>query len=191
MKKITVLCISFCLVMFAASISCADGFPEIRGTWKGKTFLNINGEFFHGNAVIVINKQEGQLFNGYKLWFDRKTKEAQKEELSGVLDSDGVHFYIAEHEDGYIFGSLTSKQTMDVYYLENGRKAKTMVYKLERIRFTKAFVEIDRNRDNTILRAEVTNVYPLNAERIMREADVDNDGKLTKGEWEAWKKKNM
>lgn len=190
MKKILALSFSVLFLLIASTPAYSNGFPEMRGTWKGKAFLNKSGKFLVGNAVIVINKQDGQLFSGYKLWFSKKTDIAQKEEFSGIFDSDGVHFYIAENEDGYTFGSLTSKQTMDLYYLENGRKAKAIAYQLERIHFTKAFVEIDTNGDNAVLRAEIKHFYPLNAERIMREADMNKDGKLTKSEWEKWKTNN-
>ncbi len=181
-----IVSLSAALILLAA-VAFAQT-PELRGTWKGNSFLHSSKGFHEGECAYVIDDQAGQMFAGYKLWFDAKG-ELQKEAFSGIFGDDG-NLYFAERTDGYAFGQRTSKQTMSIYYLEKGATNKAILYKLERVHFTTGFVEIDKDGDNVAMRAEITTHYPLNAERIMKDADKDNDGKLTKKEWEAWKKAN-
>ncbi|WP_319469558.1 calcium-binding protein [uncultured Pseudodesulfovibrio sp.] len=178
----------FALALILVSSVAFAQTPELRGTWKGTSFLTTDTGFKEGNCAYVIDKQEGQLFVGYKLYFDTKGV-LQKEKFTGIFGDDG-NLYFAERGDGYAFGHRTGKQTMSIYYLEQGATNKAILYKLERVHFTTGFVEIDKDGNSVILRAEVSNHYPLNAERIMEEADKNKDGKLTKKEWESWKTLN-
>lgn len=175
-------------IVLAASVAFAADAPELRGTWKGKSYVNMEKGFLEKENAWIINQQEGQLFKGYRLWFDGKG-ELQQEAFVGIFGDDG-NLYFADKEDGYSFGHRTGKQTMTLYYLERGATYKAILSKLERVHFTTGFVEIDKDGDTMIMRAEIANHYPLNAERIMKEADKNKDGKLTKDEWDAWKKMN-
>lgn len=189
MKNFLSCIMAVLLLAVMSSVSFAADYPEIRGTWVGKVkMINKDGTTKTSKAMFVINKQEGPLFAGYKAWFGDKKDYAITEGFSGLIAADEVSLYFAEHQDGYSEGTITSAQTMSVYYLENGRKAKAIYYDMERIRFSRAFVDIDKDGSKTVIRSEIVNVYPLNAERIMREADVNKDGKLSKREWEEWKK---
>ncbi|WP_432735976.1 calcium-binding protein [Maridesulfovibrio sp. FT414] len=186
-KLLTCSLATFLLIIFTTAAFAAD-YPEIRGTWVGHVKMILkDGTTKASKAMFVINKQDGPLFAGYKAWFSDKSDYAVTEGFSGVIGADGVSLYLAEHEDGYTQGTMTTPQKMSLYYLENGRKAKAIYYDMERIRFSKAFVDIDKDGNKTIIRSEIVNVYPLNAERIMREADVNKDGKLSKKEWDDWK----
>ena len=187
MKRIITI-VAMAVIVLGASLAIAADVPELRGTWKGTSYLNMEKGFKQGQNAWVIDQQEGQLFKGYRLWFDGKGV-LQKEAFVGIFGDDG-NLYFADKEDGYSFGQRTSKQTMTLYYLERGATYKAIISKLERIHFTTGFIEIDKDGDTTIMRAEIANHYPLNAERIMEEADKNKDGKLTKDEWEAWKKLN-
>ncbi len=189
MKKFLGCTLALLMTILMSSAAFAGDYPEIRGTWIGHVkMISKDGTTKSNKAVFVINKQEGPLFSGYKAWFGDKKDYAITEGFSGLIGADGTSLYMAEHEDGYTQGSITSPQTMSLYYLENGRKAKAIYYAMERIRFSRAFVDIDKDGSKTIIRSEIVNVYPLNAERIMREADLNKDGKLSKKEWEEWKK---
>ncbi|OEU66221.1 MAG: calcium-binding protein [Desulfovibrio sp. S3730MH75] len=188
MKKL-ICCSLVALVLMAFSSSAfAADYPEVRGTWGGIVkLITKDGDVRENKAVFVINKQDGAVFSGYKIWFADKKDNALTESFCGIIDADGVKLYFAEGEDGYTQGTITGKQTMSLYYLESGRKAKAIYYQLERVRFTRGFIDIDKDGNKTIIRSEIVNVYPLNAERIMREADLNKDGKLSKKEWETWK----
>jgi hypothetical protein len=188
MKRFVLVATLLVALVMTAVLASAREIPELRGTWKGTSFINDPSGFREGQCAYVIDAQKGQLFSGFKLWFDSKGV-LQKEVFSGLFGDDG-NLYLAERSDGYTFGQRTSKQTMSLYYLEHGALSKAILYKLERVHFTTGFVQIDKDGDNVVMRAEITNHYPLNAERIMEEADKNKDGKLTKQEWEAWKKAN-
>ncbi len=185
-SRILTAMLAVCVVL-TASIALAQA-PELRGTWKGDSLVHRASGFIKGKCAFVIDEQEGRQFRGYKLYFNDK-KVLQKELLAGVYGPDN-RLYFGEGKDGYGFGFMTGKQSMLVNYIESGATAKTIVYELERVHFTTGFMEIDKNGDSTIMRAEIVSHYPLNAERIIKEADKNNDGKLTKKEWEAWKKAN-
>lgn len=189
MKKITGITLATLAVILMCSAAFAGSYPEIRGTWVGHVkMISKDGSTRENKAMFVINKQDGPLFAGYKAWFGEKKDYAITEGFTGLIAADGKTLYFAEHEDGYTEGTITSPQTMALYYLENGRKAKAIYYAMERIRFSRAFIDIDKDGDKTVIRSEIIHVYPLNAERIMREADTNKDGKLSKEEWEEWKK---
>ena len=187
MKRIITIA-TLAVFVLGASLAFAADAPELRGTWKGTSYLNMDKGFKEGQNAWVIDQQQGQLFKGYRLWFDSKGV-LQKEAFVGIFGDDG-NLYFADKEDGYSFGHRTGKQTMTLYYLERGATYKAIISKLERVHFTTGFVQIDKDGDTVIMQAEIANHYPLNAERIMKEADKNNDGKLTKDEWEAWKKLN-
>ena len=187
MKRIIIMA-AMAVFVLGASLAFAADAPELRGTWKGDSYLTMEKGFKKGATAWVIDHQEGQLFKGYRLWFNGKG-ELKKEAFVGIFGDDGK-LYFADKDDGYTFGHRTGKQTMTLYYLERGATFKAILSKLERVHFTTGFVEIDKDGDTMIMRAEIANHYPLNAERIMQEADKNKDGKLTKDEWEAWKKIN-
>jgi len=187
MKKITVCLMAAFLATLMVSAVFAASAPELRGTWRGPSVIQTPDKSWEGKCAYIINVQNDRMFAGYKLWFTKNNVLA-KEKFSGIFD-DG-QLYFAEGDDGYGFGYLTGKQTMTINYLEHGSSAKAISCKLERVHFTTGFVEIDKDGNNILMRAEITNHYPLNAERIMKEADANGDGKLTKKEWEAWKKAN-
>lgn len=189
MKKVLNCSIVVLALVLMGSFAFADGCPELRGTWVGTVkMITKDGTVKESKAVFVIKKQEGNLFSGEKAWFAENKENLVTEGFSGVLGADGVSLYFAEHDSGYTLGTLTGKENMSLYYLENGRKAKAIYYNMERIRFARAFVDIDKDGSKTVIRSEIIKVYPLNAGRIMREADLNKDGKLSKKEWEAWKK---
>jgi len=187
MKRFALLSTLFAALFLTASVAVAQP-PELRGTWRGSSYIMEAAGAREGQCAYVIDVQEGQLFSGYKLWFDAK-KVLQKETFTGIFGDDG-NLYIAERDDGYTMGQRTSKQTMSLYYLEHGALNKSILYKLERVHFVTGFVEIDTDGDRTLVHAEISTHYPLNAERIMAEADTNKDGKLTEAEWEAWKQAN-
>lgn len=186
MKRIVFL--SLVGVLLLASLSFAAETPELRGTWKGEVLVHTASGLKKAQSAIVINEQEGRQFRGYKLWFNQK-KVLQREMVVGIYDANG-RLYFAEKNDGYAFGDMTGKESMTINYLEGGAEAKTLIYHLERVHFTTGFVEIDKDGNKAIMKAEITTHYPLNAERIIKEADSDKDGKLTQKEWMSWKKAN-
>ncbi|MDD3312060.1 calcium-binding protein [Pseudodesulfovibrio sp.] len=186
MKRLT-LFITLALTLLMAIPALAVDAPELRGTWKGKCSIAKESGFIEGQAAFIIDAQQGPLLKGYKLWFDPKGA-LHREGFVGVFSPEDGKIYFADGDAGYNFGQLTGKQTMSVYYVTDGATYKCIHFALERVHFTAGFMQIDRDGDKAVITAEITHYYPLNAERIMKEADTNKDGKLTKQEWEAWQK---
>ena len=55
--------------------------------------------------------------------------------------------------------------------------------------FTASFAEIDQDDDGVIMLTEVVAVFPQGGTELHRLLDQNKDGKVTKEEWQAWKKK--
>jgi len=182
-----ILFTTLALSLLMALPALAADAPELRGTWKGKAVMARESGFRESQVAFVIDAQQGALVKGYKLWFNAKGV-VQKEGLVGVFSAEDGKLYFADGQSGFNFGQLTGKQTMSVYYVDDGATYKCGLLQLERVHFTAGFMQIDRDGDKAVITAEITHYYPLNAERIMKEADTNKDGKLTKQEWEAWQK---
>ncbi|WP_027721925.1 calcium-binding protein [Maridesulfovibrio zosterae] len=189
MKKVFGCSMVVLALTLMCSLAIAADYPEIRGTWVGKVrMIKSDGSIITSKSAMVINKQDGELFSGYKAWFAENKDNLITENFKGIIGADGKSLYLAEAGEGYTQGFITGKQSMSLYYLEDGRKCKAISYSMERIHFSRAFIDIDKDGNKTVIRSEIVRVYPLNAERIMKEADLNKDGKLSKQEWEAWKK---
>ncbi len=195
MKRIMTILAAAALLL-TASLAFAAEVPELRGTWKGDSFVNTEKGFKKTQAAYVIDAQEGQLFKGYKLWFNSKNV-LQQEPFTGIFGDDG-NLYFAEKDDGYAVGQRTSKQTMSIYYLERGATYKAVLYKLERVFFTTGFVEIDKDGDTMIIQGG--NFHPLPAQcrphherrgqEQRRQADQGRMGNLEEGEQVTWAPKH-
>ncbi|MGL1863038.1 MAG: calcium-binding protein [Pseudodesulfovibrio sp.] len=185
MKRIALLT-AFAVLAFA-SMAFAMDTPELRGTWKGPTKIQTLDKVIESECAVVINKQNGNTFTGVKLYFNSKNVLVT-EKFAGLYDNGELLFAENKHETG--IGYLTGKQALTINYVDHSAAARVQICKLERVHFTTGFVEIDKDGNKIIMRAEITNHYPLNAQRILKEADKNGDGKLTKKEWEDWKKAN-
>lgn len=185
MKRILFLTVAMAFLM-ASSIASAQDVPELRGTWVGETQYIEDGQFKSGKIAYVIDKQLGAMFSGHKLWFSKRNV-LLTENFVGLWDQGRMIF--ADKKGGRAFGYRLSKQELKINSLD-GPKQHALVARLERVRFTTGFVDIDKDGNDYIVQSEITNHYPLNAKRIMMEADINGDGRVTKREWEQWKKKN-
>ncbi|CCH49136.1 EF-hand domain-containing protein [Pseudodesulfovibrio piezophilus] len=186
MKRIF-LAVTIVMNLVLAGSTAFAQVPELRGTWRGSTRIQTLETVVESTCALVINVQNGNTFTGYKLYFN-KWKVLVREPLVGLYENGKI--YIAEHENENGFGALTGKQSMTITYLDHSASPRVQVCTLERLHFTTGFVEIDKDGDREIVSAEIINHYPLNAERIIGEADADHDGKLTMKEWEKWKNAN-
>ncbi|QGY39881.1 calcium-binding protein [Pseudodesulfovibrio cashew] len=184
--KRTIFTTVLAALLLLAATAYAQQVPELRGTWKGETKIQTLDRVIESECAIVIDVQNGNTFTGYKLYF--KKKVLTREKLVGIYDNGRI--IIAENKNESASGRLTGKQSMELIYVDHSADARVQFCALNRIHFTTGFVEIDKDGDKVLMRAEITHHYPLNAERIIKEADRNNDGKLTQKEWEDWKKKN-
>lgn len=178
--------ITVLMMLISATVVMAMDAPELRGTWRGPTIIQTLDRVIEGKCAIVIDTQNGNTFTGYKLYF--KKNVLQKEPLVGLYENGTLHFAENKNEAG--FGRLTGKQTMVINYIDHSASPRVQSCALKRMRFSAGFVEIDKDGDDVVMRAEITHYYPLNAERILKEADTDKDGKLTRKEWDGWRRNN-
>ena len=111
--------------------------PNLIGKWQIQSVAahtEINGHFTNQpGTVFEIKSQEGRIFEGNKFWKPKDSKEDFSESFSGVIDYKGEKIYVVEHEDGYMFGDILSKDKIVMYYLESGEHAKVLLYEIERI----------------------------------------------------------
>ncbi|NCB22566.1 MAG: hypothetical protein EOM56_06965 [Deltaproteobacteria bacterium] len=101
--------------------------PNVTGVWKGTSVSVAVGKLGHAGATdapqflhidwtLTIEKQDGRAFYG------TRASSRAKETVVGVIDGAST-LYMAD-EDGTYVGKLTSKNTMDVKYLEAGKDSK-------------------------------------------------------------------
>ena len=186
MKRMILILVVATTTLLMAVTAMAQDAPELRGTWRGPTKIQKLDRVVESKCAIVIDKQNGNTFTGYKLYFLKKV--LQREKFVGLYDNGKLYFAENKNEAGH--GYLTGKQTMTINYIDHSASPQVQVCTLERMRFSTGFVEIDKDGDSVVMTAEISLFYPLNAERIIKEADTNKDGKLTEAEWKKWRKKN-
>lgn len=135
MKKwIFLLSVSF--IFISVVVLAEDTPPDLVGEWRA-SFNGVSlGKLDHldaagspvfiknaGKIVTVIEKQEGNMFYGYR-------QSAKKtERFVGFLDPDGRGIYIAD-EDGIYIGEMRGGQKMFLRYLESTRDSQVAGYGL-------------------------------------------------------------
>ena len=77
----------------------------IPPTWAGK------------NVELVVLSQEGWMFHGRVVW---NNKSPGKDTFSGVIDKEGVTFYIAGHTEAITIGKLEGPDAFTLYILSAG-----------------------------------------------------------------------
>ena len=110
---------------------------DLTGTWVASFERHEEDDGFltayDGRVSFVFEKQEGQVFSGYKQFIDHsKNYEGIKEAFSGVIDHSGEKLYCAEHEDGYLFGDIINQNEIVMYYVDAEDNAIAVYYTLQR-----------------------------------------------------------
>ncbi len=135
MLRIPVLIFSFLFFVFSSHVSAGD-IPDITGTWTGDSQVySTNHNYRQGTATTLeIKKQEGNLFEGVKSYFNPLDNKTHSEHFSGSITPDG-RILIAEHEDGYKLGQLQEDGSLILQYAECGSTSdepKVAYYHLKR-----------------------------------------------------------
>lgn len=111
------------LMLLFTSFYLFSAIPNLLGTWSASAerISSENGftETAFGKIRFVISEQNGKVFRGYKEYLDTTDSQVKKENFSGSLNADNTKIYIAEHEDGYIFGDIVTENGIFMYYLES------------------------------------------------------------------------
>ena len=99
----------------------ANNIPNLIGKWEGsgqvhhKKHGHLKGET--KPAQLVVLSQEGRVFHGHVGW---SNKSPGKDTFSGVIDKDGVTFYVAGHTEGMRIGKLEGSNAFTFYFLQPG-----------------------------------------------------------------------
>jgi hypothetical protein len=106
--------------------------PDLVGTWSGSSYGHINAKGWvdAGAPSFEITDQRGLAFTGTKQYTDLDGV-TRTEAFSGVITKHG-EIFIAEKDTGVIIGDLVGPDTMELAYIDDGDKAKALVYILER-----------------------------------------------------------
>ncbi|MBU1172291.1 MAG: hypothetical protein KKD44_22260 [Proteobacteria bacterium] len=98
--------------------------PDLKGAWEGTAQMHYKE---HGHmkpegkvTELVVESQEGQMFHGHHSW---KHKISGKDTFSGVIDNDGITFYMVGHEEGIYIGKFENADTFTLYILKPSGKS--------------------------------------------------------------------
>jgi hypothetical protein len=114
-----------CLLATASQAQAqnASNIPDLKGTWTGPSQMHhkVHGHMkAEGSSTeLVVLSQEGRVFHGRVGWTN---KSPGKDTFSGVIDKDGVTFYVAGHSEGVRIGKLEGPDAFTLYVLQPGGK---------------------------------------------------------------------
>lgn len=111
-----------CLLLPAAQAQDAKPIPDLKGTWTGNVEMHhkVHGHVKHAERMsnFVVLSQEGRVFHGTLDWANKKATGADG--FSGVIDKDGITFYMAGHGDGMRIGKLDGPDAFTMYFVTPG-----------------------------------------------------------------------
>ena len=121
MKRLTTA-FALLVVLCLASVSLAADAPNLVGTWEGAPSVHLaKGGYYTGKLVLRISEQQGSAFHGTKTYRMKALKEDRSESFSGTISSTG-QIFIADHDEGFMLGTLT-KDGMELQYGHAGKNA--------------------------------------------------------------------
>jgi hypothetical protein len=119
------IAIAFAASLLASGVQAQDAkaIPDLKGTWQGSAEMHhkLHGHVKHDNKSMtnmVVLSQEGRVFHGTLDWANKKAPG--KDGFSGVIDKDGVTFYMAGHTEGMRIGKLEGSDALTLYILAPG-----------------------------------------------------------------------
>lgn len=109
-------------LMLPAFAQDAKPIPNLKGTWEGigEMHHKVHGHVKHDSKMsnLVVLSQEGRVIHGTIDWANKKAPG--KDEFSGVIDKDGITFYMAGHAEGMRIGKLDGPNALTLYILAPG-----------------------------------------------------------------------
>lgn len=124
MLKSSIIAAAFAvgLLTSAAHAQDAKPIPDLKGTWEaaGQMHHKVHGHTKDQGITskLVVLSQEGRVFHGTVGW--KTAKVPGTDTVSGVIDKDGVTFYVAGHKDGIRIGKLEGPDAFALYVLQPG-----------------------------------------------------------------------
>jgi len=121
MKRLLAFSLFAALTCFAAAALAAD-VPNLVGAWEGlHATHDAKAGYGDGKLVLTIVEQRGNAFHGTKT-YGKVSKKSFTEGFSGTVSSAG-QVLIADHDEGYMVGSITKTGEMELQYAHKGRNA--------------------------------------------------------------------
>ena len=114
------------------TVSTNGNIPDMTGVWQGAGdgYTTNDGFTHYPAATFNITAQKGQIFIGKKE-YPRNDGNTYYENFSGIITTNG-EFYEADSIGGFSFGRLTTPNTLEIHYLEEGNDTKALVAHLTR-----------------------------------------------------------
>lgn len=115
---------------------CTAQIPDLVGNWTGSqnAYIAENGVYKlseNQSTSLSIIEQKDRLFTGYVTY--PSNGKVIVENLAGAIGLDNKTFYIAELIDGYDYGTIISDDEIELIYLADGDKGRTVINKLYRM----------------------------------------------------------
>ena len=106
--------------------------PDLTGIWSGTSIGNTHVEGFvdYPTTLFNISAQKSQVFTGRKE-YPRMDGMTHYENFSGFLTTKG-EIYESDDLGGIAIGTLTSPNSMELNYVEDGPDAKALIIRLTR-----------------------------------------------------------
>ncbi len=120
-------------VVSSPEITSTTSIPNIVGVWTGTSIEHSKDNGFRDSDSKWWNvtEQNGLAFTGYKVYTISDGTEIQ-ENFSGVMSYDGETIYIADHDNGFIFGEFIGPDEVELRLLNDGEGATAMTFHLTR-----------------------------------------------------------
>ena len=114
------------------SVSTNAVIPDMTGLWigTGTGYTTTDDFYYYPKTIFNISKQKGQVFVGRKE-YPRSDGKTYYENFSGIVTMNG-EVYEADSIGGIGLGRLTSPNTMELNYLEEGFDTKAIILTLSR-----------------------------------------------------------
>jgi hypothetical protein len=110
-----------CLLATGAQAQDAKSIPNLKGIWESTSQMHYKEQGHikpEGKAgTLEVLSQDGRVIHGAIEW---NHKTSGKETFSGVIDKDGVTFYLAGHTEGIRIGKLEGPDAFTLYILIPG-----------------------------------------------------------------------
>jgi hypothetical protein len=121
-KPLVATVFAACMLAPMAQAQDAKAIPDLKGTWAGSGEMHhkVHGHVKHNSKMsnLVVLSQEGRVFHGTLDWANKMAPG--KDAFSGVIDKDGITFYMAGHTEGMRVGKLDGPDALTLYILVPG-----------------------------------------------------------------------
>lgn len=111
------------LLVLVCFISISYGeIPNLIGNWSG-TYIEYQkdtGYLESGNDLFFLNVtlQHDRIIAGYFKYVDKKGSSSTRD-FSGVINSEGTEFSLAETDNGYSTGKFIGLDELEITYLND------------------------------------------------------------------------